>query len=332
MVYRRLSFEDDLFTAPVYKRNYRNPRLQYSRKQELNRDPETVTIQEERLQNVAIEIDPMTISPPGALTSISTPSKSVKKMPRDVIKMPTGLIIDYTVINRGSEDLGSSSDPDLYTEFTEACGRGDNDRVQNLLEMIPGVASCIVRSNCYLYPIDDAYLNWRVKVMEKLLQYVESGRDVGWALESTMYCARGWYQIPWPPLHVAAMMKNLSMVQFLLGERAFVRRKSGAGTEAIHLAARVGSIEVLAALIDAGADVNCADCKGRRPLHYISESQDRPDVIEYLAIRGARVDRVHRFTPSLTPSPLDLARKNNLVGNLDSLSILADIEEHLSVQ
>lgn len=28
MVYRRLSFEDDLFTAKVYKRNYRNERLQ----------------------------------------------------------------------------------------------------------------------------------------------------------------------------------------------------------------------------------------------------------------------------------------------------------------
>lgn len=52
MVYRRLSFEDDLFTARVYKRNYRNKRLQRHRGNEYDLNHETTIPQPNPPNNV----------------------------------------------------------------------------------------------------------------------------------------------------------------------------------------------------------------------------------------------------------------------------------------
>ena len=70
------------------------------------------------------------------------------------------------------------------------------------------------------------------------------------------------------------------------------------------------------ALVAAGADVNCADKFGRQPLHYISECQDLPHVIEYLAEAGANVNgRTHQNKIT----PVRLACREDLIGNLIAL-------------
>ena len=46
--YRRFSFEDDLFTATVYKRNYRNARSQGLGEKKPNADRETVALLNEK--------------------------------------------------------------------------------------------------------------------------------------------------------------------------------------------------------------------------------------------------------------------------------------------
>ncbi len=77
-------------------------------------------------------------------------------------------------------------------------------------------------------------------------------------------------------------------------------------------------------MIAAGADVNCADRDGRQPLHYLTDSRDRPDVILYLATKGAEINGL---SVSSEPTPLHLACKNNFTGNLEallSLGALAD--------
>ena len=88
------------------------------------------------------------------------------------------------------------------------------------------------------------------------------------------------------------------------------------GIQPIHLAAEAGSKEVLAALIAAGADVNCVDRDGRQPLHYIFSSRDLPEVIEYLVVRGANVDGPY---DSREPTPVYLACEKDFAGNLETL-------------
>lgn len=259
MVYRRLSFEDILFTARVYKRNYRSTHYRRLRKQELSK----------RL--------------------------------------------------------------DAKASLIKACSRGDNDRVKSLLSMsqtstaggaeVSGFLDCRNCDSPHLCPIHTTVFSGRVEIMETLLQHAESEHKFEQVLEGAMYHTRG---SRWSLLHVAAMKGSLSMVHLLLTKGASVNAETNCGIQAIHLAAEIGSTEILAALIAAGADVNSSDRDGRQPLHYISDSQDLPKVIEYLAEMGAYINGPHN---SKEPTPIHLACKNNFNLNLKallSLGALAD--------
>ncbi|CAF9924862.1 MAG: hypothetical protein ALECFALPRED_002850, partial [Alectoria fallacina] len=197
----------------------------------------------------------------------------------------------------------------------------DSGRVEILLRTNPVILSALIGRNCDMQhrcPIHATVLEGHVNVMEKLLRHTDATNDARRVLENTMHCTIGH---PWPPLLMATMKENLPMVQLLLRMGASVEVAMEHGVQAVHLAAMNDSQQVLAALIEAGADVNCADRDGRQPLHYISDSQDRPDVILYLAMRGATTTETHL---SKRPTPLDLARNNNFAGNVEVLSALTD--------
>lgn len=84
-------------------------------------------------------------------------------------------------------------------------------------------------------------------------------------------------------------------------------------------------MNIIAALIAAGADVNCEDQDGNRPLHYLSETRDKPDVMHYLAKKGAEIISLP-YSKRLTL--LYLTCKNDFVGNLEfliSLGVLAGV-------
>ena len=325
MIYRRLSFEDDLFTARVYKRNYRSPRLQHLRKHEPDPDDKDITPRKDRRHNMTVEDDLTAVPSPNLSTDIRTLSKGVNDNAQNVIcdgiMVSTTISIQSEKINRSMENSGSYSTNDPYTKLTDACINGDSDRVELLLSMNPVIHSLLIGRKCdwqHRCPIHATVLEGHVDVMEKLLRHADATNDAWRVLENTMHCT---IDHPWPPLHVATMNKNLPMVQLLLRMGAPVEVATGNGVRAIHLAARTDCPHVLAALIEAGADVNCADQDGRQPLHYISDAQDRPDIILYLAMRGATTTETHL---SKRPTPLDLARNNNFAGNVDILSALTD--------
>ena len=303
LAYRRLSFEDGLFTSRVYKRNYRNPRFRWLRKQKVDPDRETATPPKEGPQNINLKggLDPL-------LTS--------EALPTDTITKTATLDVDVIAQERMSrlEHRYSSFASDWYEKLVEACSRGENAKVKSLCSKMTDVPSLLLDRHCnsmHLCPIHATVSSGHVAVMQTLLQY--SSYDVSQFLVNAMCCNR---EGCWPPIHMAAKSGNRLMVNLLLDKGASVNRRAWHGIQAIHLAAEDGSLFVLEALITAGADVNCTDSEGRQPLHYISDSRDLPEVIEYLVESGAIVDGHMGFK---IPTPLHLACKNDFLNNVSAL-------------
>ena len=146
--------------------------------------------------------------------------------------------------------------------------------------------------------------------METLLPRAALENDLGRVVEKVV---GGTENDPWRTLHVATLKGNVSMVRLLLENGA---SETGYGIQAVHLAARIGSMEVLEALFAAGADLNCTDLDGRQPLHYISDSQDLPDVTQYLLERGTIIHGIY-YADELTP--LHIACKNDFSRYLGAL-------------
>lgn len=290
LVYRRFSFENDLFTARVYKRNYRTSKYQGSRKQNQNRDVEAVDPRKGNPQ-----------SPELANSSVPDQTLTVK-------------------------DWNFSPDQ-AYEAFVEACIIGYNYEVGEILKTASTYGgtealNVLLSRKCdsaHLCPVHATVFGGHLDVMETLLQHahLEHGENP----ESSLFCkggyvmANGHKQRSVPPLHVAAYKGGLSMVQLLLRMGAPINAESDHGVQAIHLAARIGSIKILTALIAAGASVNCRDHKGRQPLHYLSEIQ-RPEAIHYLVKNGAEINGVSHMSQI---TPLGLACKKAIGANVEAL-------------
>lgn len=264
LVYRRLSFEDDLFTARVYKRNY-----QYSTSKRVRK---RVGILGAKHSNYVVQIT----TGPGA------------DIPSDVIEITTGTSIEFS---KAEQSTGSSTSAiDSYADLVATCGNGDNDSVSRQLGMMLAShpsdpeASPLFGSRrrdfLYFCPIYAAVFNGHVEVMKTLLRYADLEQDSGQVLEKPI---GGIEDDHCRPLHVAVMRSDLSMVELLLEKGASVHSKTGSGLQALHLAAKLDSTDVFMALIDAGADMNCADPYGRKAFHYASNV----DIKLYLRLKRA---------------------------------------------
>lgn len=89
-------------------------------------------------------------------------------------------------------------------------------------------------------------------------------------------------------LQDAVMQDDLGRVQALIAAGADVDELGLSGT-ALHLATARGSAAIVAALIDAGADLEARDDSGLRPLHLAVRSNDLP-ITTLLIQRGADTD------------------------------------------
>ncbi len=116
MTYHRLSFEDDLFTARAYKRNYRNARLQRYRRREFDLDHKaTFTVADS-------DNDTTNLS---AKTAKRIAEEDVGQQEAHGIMVTTEFGVDPSTIEKdGLHDRPVfKSRDDLYAEYVEACGR-----------------------------------------------------------------------------------------------------------------------------------------------------------------------------------------------------------------
>ena len=293
--HRGFSFDKDLLSTRVYKRNQEDSKFQEPRKQEHDCDDHNVTPQKE------------------------TPQSSVVQQP---------LVSCYLNVSENRD----------YGDFIKACIIGDKDEVSRILEDAStcGDSNALILlldrkcDSVHLCPIHATVVGGFVDVMESLIQYTahlnhEISPNSGnlWFCTGRKYVmALGTKYRSVSPLHVAAYKGDLSMVQLLLRMGAPVNAQSDHGVQAIHLAARVGSMKVLAALITAGASVSCRDYRRRQPIHYISGTQHRSEVIQYLAENGAEIDAVSHMSQ---PTALSLACKKNCIGNAKALLSLGAV-------
>ena len=279
LVYRRLSFEDDLFTARVYKRNYRTLSSERVRRK-------ASTPAAKKLQNIIQATTSPGAEYPGNFVQITTSPDA--KPPSNGIQVTTSISIGFSKMEPITGT--SNSAIDSYADLVALCGNGDSHAVEKQLGMMlanhpddPEISSLfgsqISEFLCFC-PIYAAVANGQVGVMKTLLRYAELKKDFGQVLEKPI---GGIEDDHCRPLHLAVMKENYSMVELLLEKGASVHSETGSGLQALHLAAKLGSMELFMALIDAGADMNCTDPQGRKPFHYASRS----DIKSYLRERHA---------------------------------------------
>ena len=298
MTYHQLSFEDDLFTARVYKRNYRNARLQRLERREFDpdhkdvsktsdSDNDTINPEGSRRQNNVSFVKKLARRSRGERSTTDSSAKIANEIAEDV-----GQQLAHGIMANPRIDVGAStikkhglhdrpvfkSGGDLYADFVEACRRGDNDSVQRLLaktQSIPHLLKSYTSSSLHFYPVYATVSKGHVEVMQTLLRAAELANILGQVVEVQVgfdHCR---------PLHIAIMEGNLPMVELLLEKGASPHRQTDLGLQATHLAAKVGSLEILRSLVHAGAETNCEDIYGKKPQDYASE----PDIKQYLRWR-----------------------------------------------
>lgn len=95
----------------------------------------------------------------------------------------------------------------------------------------------------------------------------------------------------WTALHLAAFYRQKDAVVYLLdkGANPNLRSRNNMSNLPIHAAAAGGNREILAMLIDRGADINARQHGGWTPLHSSAQSGDA-ETVKLLLSRGAEVD------------------------------------------
>ena len=131
MTYHRPSFEDDLFTAKVYKRNYRNPQSQRQRRKEPDRDDETIVPQSCGQQDISEVFELprgrrshwITNTVTCAKTSGQHARENAFFSPQDRVLVETTIDITYESYEPFSEDLGHRIPPvpTYYKNLVMAC-------------------------------------------------------------------------------------------------------------------------------------------------------------------------------------------------------------------
>ena len=101
----------------------------------------------------------------------------------------------------------------------------------------------------------------------------------------------GWLMFKSTPLHWAAQYGHLSVVEYLVYQKADINAQSSgypSGTP-LHLAAHNGHLSVVEYLVNQKADINAKDNICRTPLHYAAEN-DHLSVVEYLVNQKADIN------------------------------------------
>ena len=267
--YHPLAFEDALFTARVYKRNYRNRVIDRLFKARTDRDERGATVEDE------------TAFPSGSATT--------------------------------SNPLHPSRNVDLL--FMRACQRSATDMAKIILFSGRQVDSQKVSFDVIRWSLADAVLSDRFAAAQAIL-HISSERDVNHLMkEDGLFlieraCAKpdnGFLEL----LLEAAAQCNDRVARFDLNGQ-------------LLKAASTSSCRMMVMLIDAGADVSCADEHGFQPLHLVSVRPEGQEYMQKLLDCGADIDAQNDagMTPlTYTCSQVMLSNAHYLVARGANLNI-----------
>ena len=95
-----------------------------------------------------------------------------------------------------------------------------------------------------------------------------------------------------PPLHLAVLTRNYKVVACLLESYschtiAIDGVIAQSGQTALHLATKIGILEIIILLLSHGASINKQDNKGKTALDYTIDKSERTDTIDLLEKNGA---------------------------------------------
>jgi ankyrin repeat protein len=101
------------------------------------------------------------------------------------------------------------------------------------------------------------------------------------------------------PLYAAARNGHLEIVQALLKAGASVNKANHLGETPLYIAAENGHVKIVRTLIEAGADVNVPDNKGLTPLQAARTYQPQAEGGDYKEI----IDVLSQASSSCPPRP-----------------------------
>ncbi|KAK6827461.1 serine/threonine-protein kinase ripk4 [Apiospora arundinis] len=114
-----------------------------------------------------------------------------------------------------------------------------------------------------------------------------------------------WYGLT--HLHVAARVGELELVRFLINDGAEVNVQATKRKTPLHDAVYFGQLEITKYLVNHGADIDAQTTQGKTPLYYAIRSMEL-EIAEYLVNHGADIN----VQSVKGESPLSLTQKSNI--------------------
>ena len=353
IIYRPLSFEDDLFTARVYKRNYRNPRL--LRLLDTKPRMTSTTIIPQSAAQYSYRGLSHSTRPGGVIIQAHDymQGRSVKSVPlhshptEQHQRAPTGNARQWDEHSMKLNEMGnllSNSSNGSRTSFEDADGdetlaprSAPSSRVRIRQRTNSASAKKVFMDACEK---GDYHM---VKKLLTMGYDVHTDPDIpglGAMLTAAMYghidIVRALLQhgasieertasTGSRPLHLAAQSGDISMIRFLLSCGAEISAENQHGVQPIHLASQSGSVDAIRVLVERGATPDATDRLGGQPIHYAAKAPGCHDAILFLANAGADVNALSKYSCGrdyLYGSPLYLACQADRTENFRALLTL----------
>ena len=267
IIYQELSIDDELFTAQVYKRNYRNNVMQYKSRC--------------RQPAISVEADEIRDQVSSELPSI---------LGRGV----WAANVDYLTLTRGSAEVTIEGPPAdrLLLAYSSL------QRSSNLVSGLPYPSVCRFVEICDLTTISgvlrsttERFHEWKQCVLYEACK--QRNRDMVKALLDhgvwkDGYCPTGNASRlrETTPMHVAAYSPSVEIVETLIKKAHIVdpiHREDDNGYQPLHIACRKGPVVIVALLIDHGANPKAQTAQGDTPLHLACMNNNIEKVELFLA-------------------------------------------------